>query len=297
MNRVKSFAATGVAPLGKLYAGDLNAIQDAAAALADLTQTIDLAIARIGETGLQLLRYASGEARLTGALRTDGILRALGGLVAGSFTTTARDAIASGLAPYGIVILNTTTNRYEWNAGTDGARSWLPLGAHLFDPVIWIGAQTMWPTLSGGAGAPVQVTVGAADVYVIDYLDAIGSTSQINFPLPWDFPSGGVFQVRFIWTSTSSNTGSVYWGTDAASIADGENLGASVGSAQAVVDANTGANKTNISAWSGDVAASGSPNPGEICFLRVYRLGADGADTHTATARLIGVQLKYTRAA
>lgn len=128
MQRVKTFEATGVAPEGKLYAGDLNAIQDATAALYDLAQNLGIAQVAIGESGLLLNRFGTGEARLTGALRTDGIMRGLGGLYAGAFTTAQRDAIATGLAPKGLVILNTTTDRYEWNQGSDAARNWLPVG-------------------------------------------------------------------------------------------------------------------------------------------------------------------------
>lgn len=132
MDRLKTYVADGSVPNGRLYVGDMNALQDAVAAIDNLTQTIALAVLEIGATDLQILRYGAGvtqtsEARLTGDMRVDGILRGLSGLIAGAFTTTARNAIASGHAPYGIVILNTTTNRYEYNAGTDGSRNWLPL--------------------------------------------------------------------------------------------------------------------------------------------------------------------------
>ncbi len=151
MQRIKSFEATGLAPNGRLYAGDLNAIQDAVAAKSDFTQTIDLVTLRIGETGLQLLRYGGGEGRITGSLRTDGIFRGLGGLIAGAFTTTQRDAIAVGLAPYGTIILNTTLNAYQFNAGTDTARSWqsfitsVPQGETT-------GVVKMWVTSAAPAG-------------------------------------------------------------------------------------------------------------------------------------------------
>lgn len=110
-----------------MYSGDLNAIQDQYADLWNLTQNVGVGALAVGESGLQLIRYGAGEARLTGALRIDGILRALGGDIPAAFTTTARDAIGAGLAPYGLRILNTTTNRYEWNRGTDLARDWQPL--------------------------------------------------------------------------------------------------------------------------------------------------------------------------
>lgn len=130
MDRLFTKNATGIAPNGRWYAGDVNALQDAVAAEYDLAQNIGAASLALGEDGLQILRYGAGEARLSGALRTDGILRGLGGVLAGAFTSTQRDVIASGLAPYGVVILNTTTNRYEWNSGSDAARSWRSVAAN-----------------------------------------------------------------------------------------------------------------------------------------------------------------------
>lgn len=127
MDRVKDFAATGIAPNGKLYAGDLNLIQDEAAALSDLAQHIDLSSIAIGESGLQLLHYGSGEARLSGALRTDGIARLLGGLYVGVFTTTTRDAIVN--PPTYLVVANSTTAELEWNTGTPSVPVWTAIGS------------------------------------------------------------------------------------------------------------------------------------------------------------------------
>jgi hypothetical protein len=111
-----------------LYAGDLNLMQDLAAALTDLVQVISTGSLKVGEDQLQLLRYGALEARLTGALRVDGIVRALGGFYGGAFTTAQRDAIPSGSHPYGLVILNTTVNTYQWNSGSDATPSWTNLG-------------------------------------------------------------------------------------------------------------------------------------------------------------------------
>lgn len=125
MDRSKTFDATGIAPNGKVYAGDLNLIQDLVAALTDLTQHLSVGSVSIGEDGLQVVKYGAGEARVSGALRVDTILRGLGGLIAGAFTTTQRNAIVA--PPYGLMVLNTTTNRYEYNAGSSGAPSWQPM--------------------------------------------------------------------------------------------------------------------------------------------------------------------------
>lgn len=127
MSRYKTFDSTGLATAGRIYAGDLNAIQDLFADLYNLAQSLGVSSVALGEAGLQLLRYGAGEARLSGHMRVDGILRGLGGLYAGQFTTTARDAIAVGSRPYGLVIVNTTTNRIEWNQGTDATPNWQPV--------------------------------------------------------------------------------------------------------------------------------------------------------------------------
>jgi hypothetical protein len=137
MIRFKNYVATGVAPNGRLYAGDLLLMQDLVAALQDFTQTVDLGTLRVGESGLQLLRYGAGEARLTGKFRVDGIFRALGGYIPPTMTTTQRDALAVGLAPYGLHILNTTTNKVQWNTGTDTARVWKDAdGSSIWSPLL-----------------------------------------------------------------------------------------------------------------------------------------------------------------
>ena len=124
MARYKTFVATGMVPDGRLYAGDLNAIQDFAASASDFTSTVDVGTLRVGDPTLQLFKYGAGEFRMTGAMRFDGILRGLSGIVAGAFTTAQRDAIPPGSRPYGLLILNTTTNEYQWNSGTDAVPVW-----------------------------------------------------------------------------------------------------------------------------------------------------------------------------
>jgi microcystin-dependent protein len=128
MSRYKDFDATGIAPGGRLYAGDLNGIQDLKADRYNLAENLGTASLAVGEAGLILSRYGAGEARISGALRADGIVRGLGGLLLGAFTTAQRDAIPSGGAPFGLQILNTTRNSYEWNAGSDASRNWQGLG-------------------------------------------------------------------------------------------------------------------------------------------------------------------------
>jgi microcystin-dependent protein len=130
MSRVKTFDSTGVAPNGVFFAGDANAIQDHYADLSNYAQTVDVGTLRVAEAGLQIIRYATSplEARVTAALRADGILTGLSGVVHGAYTTTQRNAIPAGQRPYGLTIMNTTTNQLEINKGTDAVPVWVGVG-------------------------------------------------------------------------------------------------------------------------------------------------------------------------
>jgi microcystin-dependent protein len=141
--KVKTFESTGLAPNGRLYAGDLNAIQDHYADQANYSQEIDAGTYGIGDATIKLMKYGTAESRLSSALRTDGIVRGLGGLYAGAFTTAQRDAIAVGSRPYGLVILNTTTNQYEWNKGTDPTPAWSAMSPAVTE--VAIGSVSDWP--------------------------------------------------------------------------------------------------------------------------------------------------------
>jgi hypothetical protein len=132
LNRIKSFDATGIAPNGRLFAGDLNLIQDTAAALLDYAQNLAVGSLAIGASDTTLTHYGAQEMAVSGLLRVLGIFRAASGIIVGSYTTTARDALVS--PAYGLVILNSTTNQYEWNSGTPTVPNWVGLGGAL--PVI-----------------------------------------------------------------------------------------------------------------------------------------------------------------
>jgi hypothetical protein len=126
MVRLKTYDATGVAPNGRLFAGDLNLLQDTVAALLDYTQNIGVGTIAIGDSSLSISKYGAGELQVSNMLRVLGVFRAASGIVSGSYTTTARDALVN--PDYGLVILNSTTNQYEWNSGTPSVPVWTSLG-------------------------------------------------------------------------------------------------------------------------------------------------------------------------
>lgn len=224
----------------------MNAIQDAAAALSDFGQTIQVAAIAVAGAGYQLFWYGPGELRLTSALRTDGILRGLGGLIPGAFTTPQRDAIPSGqgLKPYGMAILNPTTNRWEWNGGTDNAPVWQPLGslatsgtyASIPAPSSANLGQTYFATDSGGlflstgsawilvSQVPVRVSSmtglpGPYDGQMIELVDNLANPTywwRLRYnngrsdPYKWEYEGGEPFRVKIGYFASSNNSGYVY---------------------------------------------------------------------------------------
>lgn len=194
MSRFKTFDSTGIATGGRLYAGDLNAIQDRYADLSDFTQTHDVSTLRVGASDVQLSRFGTSEAQFSGHLRSVGILRGLGGIVSGAFTTTQRDAIAAGSRPYGMVILNTTTNRIEWNSGSDAVPAWVGVGAaKVATTVAGLGTAT--------DGTPGVLRIGASPydfiglTYDATYGKWVGAFSEITQILNVGTTSGSYVEV------------------------------------------------------------------------------------------------------
>jgi hypothetical protein len=177
--RYKTFVATGIAPDGRLYAGDLNGIQDSFVSLSDFSQTLDVGILRVGDVTLQLFKYGAGEFRMTGSLRVDGILRGLGGIIGGAFTTAQRDAIPAGSRPYGLIILNTINNRYEWNSGTDAAPNWQPMQGG-------VPAAHAATHLLGGSDPLVFTSINLAGTRAAKPTAGINNNGLMYFETDWN---------------------------------------------------------------------------------------------------------------
>lgn len=153
------------------------------------------------------MRYGAGEARLTGLFRTDGIVRALGGLFGGQFTTAQRNAISpTTLRPYGLIIFNTDTNRYEQNLGTEATPNWQGLArgvvdADIADGVISPVKFTRWPSaymkFRAGFGAAPDASfrnaTGGATL-----IDTHNGSSWITTPSTtlFTFPAAGTYRVE-----------------------------------------------------------------------------------------------------
>jgi microcystin-dependent protein len=289
MSRVKTFDATGIPPGGRLFAGDMNSIQDHYADTANFAQTIDLAVLRVGDTAIQFVKFGTGEARLTAALRTDGIVRALGGLFAGAYTTAQRDAIPAGFRPFTLVIFNTTTNRFEWNAGTDAAPNWQPV-ANTNDAVP-IGSTMDWPWAAGNVPSNYALPYGQALLKATyPLMDAIASaagypygSTGTTFTMPDYRGRVGVGKDDMGGTAANRVTtaGSGVNGVGLGAIGGVENISLVTGQLPAHNHTLVAATITGAPALTGSPALSGSISNGSLAVVRTADVGlGDNGHTH-----------------
>jgi hypothetical protein len=183
MSRYKTFDATTIPPNGRLFAGDLNAIQDRMADLTNFAQTISLSAAIFGGAGgPQLSRFSSSPNTLriaSAALLVDNLMQANGGVSPGNFTTTQRDAIAAGSRPTGLLIYNSTTARYEWNAGSDAVPSWQPVAATIGNDTI-TAAMIQADAVGNSELAPNAVTATEVDGTLKPSVSAAAGTEALR---------------------------------------------------------------------------------------------------------------------
>jgi hypothetical protein len=185
--RIKTYLSDGSNPNGRLFAPDLNALQDAVAALTDTTQ--HLTVGDITLNDVLLSRFGAGQAQLAASLRVTA------GIQPGTFTTTQRDAIASGRRPTGLIIYNSTTAQLEINLGSDATPNWQ--GLQVGGAGTLTGAIAANGTVNRGTG--FTITKGTTGVYTINF-----SVAFANPPIVVANASGGANIVNVASVSTTS---------------------------------------------------------------------------------------------
>jgi hypothetical protein len=152
-------------------------------------------------------------------------------------------------------------------------------------------AAPIWDLPASAAAAAACVTGTNTQKGVLDFVDASTTTAQITERLSSAWT--GDIGVVLTWFSGTGSTNAVVWRVRASCVADGETDDpAWDADVLQISDAGKGtANQINQA--TGTLLAASHLSTcaaGELLHLEVGRLGADGADTHAATARLVGVE-------
>ena len=160
---------------------------------------------------------------------------------------------------------------------------------------IWIPAVAMYGNTTNGADAQqVELTATQPELKVLDFDASTKEYAQFAVAFPKSWNEGTItFQVYF--TANSTNTGNAIFGLQAVSASDNDAIDSAFGTAQEVTKAHSGtANDLNVSSESSLVTIAGTPAEADQILFQVYRDAADGSDTLTADARLLGIKIFFT---
>ena len=155
---------------------------------------------------------------------------------------------------------------------------------------IWVPAVAMVSATTNGAAA----TTAESSTYAVmtqgfAFDAATQEYAQFTVALPeaWD---AGTVLARCHWYSAS--TGDVVWSLQGVCLDDNAAIDQQFGSAVSVTDTATTASRTNVTDTTGEVTLSNAAAPAMTVF-RVSRDAANSADTLSADAVLLGVEVLY----
>ena len=160
---------------------------------------------------------------------------------------------------------------------------------------MWVPAAAMYgPTTNPADAAQVETTAGRPDLNVWDFDASTKQYTQFTVAMPKSWNEGTV-SYQVYWSPSSTNTDNCIFGLQGVACADGDTIDVAYGTAVTVTDAGIGTvEDQQVSAESGAITVAGSPAAGEQTYFQFYRDAADGSDTFSGEARVLGVKIFYT---
>lgn len=158
---------------------------------------------------------------------------------------------------------------------------------------LWIPAAAFNPEVTNGAAR--GYTSLATNLQIQDSLDFDQTTQEfanvlIKLPKRWNLST-----LTFIphWTA-AAGSGGVVWAVQAAVISNDDPANPSWGTEQTSTDTLLATGDEHAGPESSAITAGGSPAAGDLLWLRIKRNVADGSDTLTGDAQLLGISLYFT---
>ena len=160
---------------------------------------------------------------------------------------------------------------------------------------IWVPASAMYGSTTNGADAQqVETTATRPDLKVLDYDASTAEYAQFAIAMPKSWNLGTV-TFQYFWAPSNTNTGNCIMGLQGVSVSNDDSADVVFGTAQEVTDAGGGAvEDVLVSSVSSAMTIAGTPADDDLTFFQLYRDAADGSDTFTGDARLMGIKLFYT---
>ena len=164
------------------------------------------------------------------------------------------------------------------------------------------GTETMWipatafylPTTNPCDQASVETTATRPELKVLDFDASTAQYAQFAIAMPKSWNLGTVTYQVF-WSPSTTNTGNCIFGLQGVSCTEGDTADVVFGTAQEVTDAGIGTvEDIQMTSASSAMTIAGSPADDDQTFFQLYRDAADGSDTFTGEARVLGIKLFYT---
>ena len=160
---------------------------------------------------------------------------------------------------------------------------------------ICVPAQAMFGTTTNGADAQaVETTATRPELKVLDFDASTAEYAQFSIAMPKSWNLGTVTYQVF-WSPSTTNAGNCIFGLQGLSCTEGDTADAVFGTAIEVTDAGIATvEDVQMTAVSSAMTIAGSPADDDYTFFQLYRDAADGSDTFTGDARVLGIKLFYT---
>jgi len=160
---------------------------------------------------------------------------------------------------------------------------------------MWIPASAMYGAETNGADAKqVETTATRPDMKVLDFDAGTNEFAQFSvaFPKSWN---EGTVTYQVYWTPSNTNTGNCLFQLQGVAVGDGDTIDVAYGTGVTVTDAGIATvEDQQISPVSSAVTIAGSPAVSEQTYFQLLRLAADGSDTFTGDARVLGIRIFFT---
>lgn len=230
--------------------------------------------------------------------------RATAGAGAGEELTLSQVLDLVGSAAQGDILYRGASTWTRLGAGTSG--QFLKTNGTGANPAwasqstvpsnLWLPAAQWIPRTTSGCGInSLESTTNKVNYDVLEFDQATAEYAQVAVVMPSNWNAGTV-TAKIHWTAGAA-TGTppaVVWAISGRAYADASVIDAATGTAVSVTDTLSGANELAITAATGAITLAGSPAAGQLVIFQIYRDAANGSDTLTADARLVGVEISYT---
>jgi len=160
---------------------------------------------------------------------------------------------------------------------------------------MWVPAAALYaPTTNPADSALVETTATRPDLKVWDYDASTKQYTQFTVAMPKSWNLGTVTYQVF-WSPSTTNTGDCIFGLQGVACGDSDTIDVAYGTAIEVTDAGIGTvEDQQVTSESSAMTIAGSPADDQQTYFQLYRDAADGSDTFTGEARVLGIKIFYT---